>query len=350
VTDSLKQAQETGDRSTAMQAGRDINLGITVSEARQIALDVFKANALELAGIARDLFEARGREFIERYLAELQRRRPEALETFRDPDMQYVLFSAQRDFARSGKADLEQLLINLLTERTTATDLKRIVLNEAIATASQVTADQLDTLSLLLLFIHGAPMRYRFKALEDLGPYLRRYVGPFVNVTATDPTAFQHLKYAGCLSMDADGMGFLKRIELAFHGCFTYGFEAEQAETEPEGAVADIIILCLHNVQAWQLQPMDDMTFRAICLERGMTIEGADRLLHIQGQRLLGSPRCAETLARLDPRFEVLARTRLNGEIRFLNYAQLTSVGIALANANLRHKTGLEFPLEHWIK
>src|ERR1035441_3087326 len=66
MSDFLKQTQEAGELSTAMQAGRDINItGITMTEARQIALDVFKANALELAGIARELFEARAQKFIE---------------------------------------------------------------------------------------------------------------------------------------------------------------------------------------------------------------------------------------------------------------------------------------------
>ena len=69
--DSFKQAQTAGDNSSVIQAGGDVHYGvITVSEARELALDVFKANALELAGIARDLFESRGREFIDRYLEE----------------------------------------------------------------------------------------------------------------------------------------------------------------------------------------------------------------------------------------------------------------------------------------
>jgi hypothetical protein len=55
MSDSFKQNQTAGDHSTAIQAGGDVHVGlITVSEARQIALDVFKANALELAGIARE--------------------------------------------------------------------------------------------------------------------------------------------------------------------------------------------------------------------------------------------------------------------------------------------------------
>lgn len=64
---SVMIGQHAGPHSTNIQ-GQTVNMGITVSEARQIALDVFEANALELAGIARDLFEARGRDFIERYV------------------------------------------------------------------------------------------------------------------------------------------------------------------------------------------------------------------------------------------------------------------------------------------
>lgn len=88
MSGSIKQSQRAGDHSRNLQA-QTINItGITVSEARQLALDVFKANALELAGIARDLFESRGREFVDRYLEELQRRRPEAISALQDPDMQ----------------------------------------------------------------------------------------------------------------------------------------------------------------------------------------------------------------------------------------------------------------------
>ena len=116
----VKQSQKAGDGAAQMMAGQDINAthnqtvnitGITVTEARQTALDVFKANALELAGIARDLFEARGREFIELYLEELLRRKPEALGSFRDPDMQYALFNLRKTVKNYEDVPVSQKLL-----------------------------------------------------------------------------------------------------------------------------------------------------------------------------------------------------------------------------------------------
>src|SRR5690349_2068391 len=149
--ESLKQT--AGDYSHNLQA-QTINItSITVAEARQIALDVFKANALELAGVARQLFESRGREFIELYLQELSKRRPECMQSFADPDMQYAIFTAQRDSARSGDQDLSDLLVDILVDRAAEQPrtLKRIVLDEALATAPKLTTQEYDLLSLAFL-------------------------------------------------------------------------------------------------------------------------------------------------------------------------------------------------------
>jgi hypothetical protein len=195
--ESLKQSQSAGDHSTNIQAGTvEIHQhGLTSEQARQIALDVFKANALELAGIARDLFETRGREFIDRYLEKVQRQRPEALDCFCDPDMLFTVFTAQRDYARTGRTDLEALLVELLIQRSGSGDLRQIVLNEAIAVASKLTEQQLDVLSFLLIFVHAAPIRYSFETLVEFGPYLRQTIigfwalfwvsGGFLGIPAT---------------------------------------------------------------------------------------------------------------------------------------------------------------------
>jgi hypothetical protein len=150
---SQNQNQKAGDRSALIQAGRDIYVGITASEGRQIALDVFKANALELAGLAKELFEARATAFIERYLEELQRRRPGAVRSFAQPDMQYAVFSAQREAAKSGDQELSELLTDILVDRAAedSRNLKRIVLDEALDVAPKLTAKETSLLSLSFL-------------------------------------------------------------------------------------------------------------------------------------------------------------------------------------------------------
>jgi hypothetical protein len=57
------QTQEAGSNSTNIQAGSImVYQGISVTEARQIALDVFRANILDLAGEANDIARRRARQ------------------------------------------------------------------------------------------------------------------------------------------------------------------------------------------------------------------------------------------------------------------------------------------------
>ena len=317
-------------------------------EARQIALDVFKANALELAGIARDVAESRVNEITERYLGDLLRRNPAALASFRDPDMQYAIFMAQREYARSGSEELEQMLVDLLVERATATDLVRIVLNEAITVAPKLTAPQLDTLSLILLLVHNPPFRYSFETLAEFGAYLTANVTPFINESQNDSGTYLHLKYAGCVSMDSGGVGWPLRITGALLGCFTRAFSAEQLHNiDPNGRLADILIPCFHHWSARQLKPMDEPSLRSLCAERGLGAKEVDGLLFLQTNYGLDGDAAYQLLTKLDPKFEILSNQPFVGG---LDYVQLTSVGIAIANANVRRRIGLEFDLTYWIK
>jgi hypothetical protein len=345
---SLKQSQKARNLSVNIQAETLSVTGISVTEARQIALDVFKANAPELAGIARDLFESRGKEFIERYLEDLSCRRPEALDSFRDPDMLYVLFIAQREYARSGRDDLQQMLVDLLVQRTTATDLERIVLNEAITVAPKLTDAQVDTLSLVLLLVHGPPMRYSFQDMDEFGVYVKRNIVPFINESLQDFATYLHLKYTGCASMDSGGVGVVMRMENAFPGCFTLGLTQEQLQNaDPNGRLADLIVPCFHYPPALQFKPMDEATFRALCAGRGFTVPQIDGLLFLHSARMLDAASAAMLLARIDPRLNIAADQPIGNSLVDI---QLTSVGIAIANANIRRRTNQEFDLRIWIK
>src|SRR5918999_2351247 len=140
------QRQEGGRESTNIQAGRDITVsqGPSVEEVREIALDVFHRNFLQLQGLAEDVARGRAEKITNEFLKQLQDRNPAALESSKDPDMQLALFSAQREYARSGDADLEQVLVDLLVDRASEQHpgLRTIVLNEAITAAPKLTEDQ----------------------------------------------------------------------------------------------------------------------------------------------------------------------------------------------------------------
>jgi hypothetical protein len=346
-----KQGQTAGDHSIAIQAGRDVHVGlITVSEAREIALGVFKANALELAGLARDLFELRGREFIERYLEELQRRRPGGLDSFRDPDMLHTIFTAQRDYARIGAQNLAQLLIDLLIQRSTAANLRQIVLNEATAVAAKLTDNQLDLLSFTLLFVHYAPLRFSFDSLAEFGEYLRKHVSPLLNEDFTQLSTYLHLDYTGCISMDSWGCTIIARIQDVFPGCFTQGFQLPAGHPGFKSQIQDLFIPCFHDAGALQLRPMDEVTLDEVAHSRGVPNADLAAVVTDERVRMLEVSNAFDLLCKLDPKFQFLLSPTpeppaFDGP---LSKIQLTSVGIALANANIRRRTGLEFDLAQW--
>ena len=119
-------------------------MGPSLEEVRTVALDVFRANFLELQGIAADVARARAEAITEAFISHLQDRSPQALQAAANPDMQRALFAAQREYACSGDADLEQALVDLLVERAERADrsIEAIVLNEAINSVPKLTPAQ----------------------------------------------------------------------------------------------------------------------------------------------------------------------------------------------------------------
>lgn len=112
------QKQEAGDYSTNLQ-GKSIVIhqGISYADAKEIALDVYKANFLQLAQDAASLAINRAEQLTDDFLARLKERAPETIGSMRDPAMQMAIFTAQREYAKSGDMDLEDLLIDILVER-----------------------------------------------------------------------------------------------------------------------------------------------------------------------------------------------------------------------------------------
>jgi len=345
------QKQYAGDRSTLIQAGRDIHVGLTVSEGRQIALDVFKANALELAGLAKDLFEARGTEFIERYLQELQRRRPDAIKSLAQPDMQYALFSAQREAAKSGDEDLYELLTDMLVDRAAEENrsLKRIVLDEALVVAPKLTVHETSLLSISFLLTKSSS---HSTSLETLRTYIQETLIPFVEDLPDSSSSFLHLLYTGCGSTNDEalitlaGSLYYENLHL-----FCEGLTAEEIlSISPDAIGTRLVIPCLSDPALYQLAsvPANVQEIAALAEECGLPETEVEELVTYQYGRLSlsGGGQIGTGVAELFPELtEAITRWDHSGATRM----ELTSVGIAIALANIRRKTGRELDLADWL-
>lgn len=152
---SNKQQQSSGSHSVNVQAAGSVQIlqGQSYADVKQIANEIFAENFLKLRALAKETAEQRAEEIVSEFIKKLQDEAPARVETFKDPDMLIALFKVQQDYARSGKKELADLLVNLLVQRTQVNEeeLQKIVLNESLTIAPKITKKQLNLLSIRFL-------------------------------------------------------------------------------------------------------------------------------------------------------------------------------------------------------
>ena len=225
-----KQTQKAGDESVNVQAESiTINTGLSVSDAREIAIGVFRENFLELRDEAADVAFERARVFTDDLVEKLAAE-PGLLDAARDPDYQYGLFTAQREYARTGDDDLGATLTDLLVRRAGHNErtLLQVALNEAIPTVGKLTSDQFSILSVLFLvrYTHWGAI-VDFAALASM---LDESIGPFIDDLPPTLASLQHLEYAGCGSIGIGEIRIEEAFSKAYPGTFSKGLTVEQKD------------------------------------------------------------------------------------------------------------------------
>lgn len=344
-----KQVQRSGDQSVNIQSQGDVNVGITYTEARQIAQDVFEANFYRLSETAYDVARQRADELVSAYLRKLAERNPEALKSTQDPDMQYALFTAQKEFARTGDNDLADILVDILVDRASHSErsLLQLVLNESLLVAPKLTSYQYDTLS--VIFIVRYTRRIGMNGIEMLAQYLRTTILPFIDDLRSDNSCYQHLEYAGCGAVQIGARTFEDALKTTYPGLFWKGATKQDLDELP--AIDDIppqlIIPSLHNPELFQFSAIDENTVTKICREHNYPEERIGQLVSFQKKHLMDDQQIKEFLVNLEPRIKRLIDVWDSSSMQ--NFT-LTSVGIAIAHANIRRKINDELDLTIWIK
>jgi hypothetical protein len=343
-----KQNQKGGDGSVNVQGlNVTVNTGLSLKDAKQIATDVFNANFLELIGVAKETAEARANELIEKFLTELKNRNPDGVESARDPDFQYGLFLAQREYARSGARGLDDLLVDLLVDRTQRSDrgLVQIVLNESLGVAPKLTDPELSVLTIAFLLKYA---RYtRMANLDSLKSYFEDQISPFVTNLPTRQSEYQHLVYASCGTISIGsmelGQGFLK----TYPGVFSTGFTQDQLTEKCEWRqVSALVTACLRDPNKLQMNAIDRDALERKAKQVSAGPEVVDVVWNLNNSNLMTKDKVVEYLRQVHPCAEKLLQVWQDTPLKSLS---LTSVGIAIGHANLRRTTGEQADISIWI-
>lgn len=128
-------------------------IGLTPEEASRQMINIFMDNFPRLQQIAASTAKRRVDEFCEEVLKRIEEKRIRDLSPFTDPDVQYVLWEAQKDYARFGKQDMLHTLSSLIASRIQhdKDDYLKTIIDRALQIAGYMTSEQLDYLTVLFI-------------------------------------------------------------------------------------------------------------------------------------------------------------------------------------------------------
>lgn len=345
------QQQQVGDGATAVQAGGDVQIthvGLSYSEVRDVALDVFRANFYQLAGPAMETAKARAQEITDEFLKKLQQENPGGFGKGQDPDFQHALFTVQKEYARSGDKDLGDLLVDLLVDRSKQDhrDILQIVLNESLGTAPKLTDTQLAVLAVIFLFRYTQSQWIGNH--QQLGDYFDRHVLPFASKLVKNSSCYQHLEFTGCGSVQMSEISLENILDQTYAGLFIKGFDQSEITSREVSIGLDqrFFIPCLNDPAKFQVRANNKKILEENLEANGISPEDRTKIVSMFDIGKMSHPEIREKCISIRPFMEPVFDTWSNSPMKSFT---LTSVGMAIGHANIKRLVGEFASLSIWI-
>ncbi|MGR5461713.1 LPO_1073/Vpar_1526 family protein [Photobacterium damselae] len=343
-----KQEQNVENNSTAIQAGRDIIVGVTADEARNIALDVAKVTFYELSGAARQTASDRVEDITDKVINKLKAEFPAGLQKAQDPDFQYALLTVQKEYARNGDEELGDLLVDLLVDRSKQDNrnILQIVLNESLATAPKLTDAQLSCLAIAFLFRYT--QNHKVLSHDDLGQYFDKNVMPFKNNIVKNSASYQHLEFTGCGSIQMGGISLEDIFIQTYQGLFLKGFDASEIIKRDISIGYDkrLFIPCLNDPTKIQVSARDKEVLEQLLDKYSVPNEDKNKIVELFNHEKMNSQEIRQKCIEIRPYMEEVFDIWSNSSMKSFS---LTSVGMAIGHANIKRFTGEFADLSIWV-
>lgn len=342
------QKQELGEGATAIQAGRDVYVGVTATEARNIALDVAKATFHELSGAARETASNRVEEITNKVIEKLEKEFPAGLQKAIDPDFQYALLTVQKEYARNADTDLGDLLVDLLVDRSKQDnrDILQIVLNESLATAPKLTNAQIECLTVIFTFRYTR--NQSISTHEMLGQYFDNNIRPFVNNLIKNNAGYQHLEFTGCGSIQMGEITIEEILGRTYPGLFSKGFDSSEIAAKGISIGLDprFFVTCLNDPTKVQVNALDKDALEIFFDRYATQANDRSKINELFESARMDQSEIREKCVRLRPYMKDVFNTWSNSPLKSFT---LTSVGMAIGHANIKRLIGEFASLSIWV-
>lgn len=327
-----------------------LNIWVTYAEAEKIALATFKENMPILISQAQSIASQRVEEMTWEIMEKLQKiDSQEIRDTLATPWMQYAIFTAQKEYAKTWDKDLSEVLQDILVERAKHKDrnILQIVHDESLKVVSKLTTQQFDILS--LVFILRNTINYSIVDYISLKNYFEKTVFPFFNSISTEWSTYSHLEFASCATRQITKSKLIPSLKNVYWWVFFKWFTKENfldLNIWPIENYNDIIIFDNWNTELCRFNEINfEKIEEKISNKYGNDIKNA--LKSFYNSYLLNDNEIKQKLLGVNPKFIDLLDKWDNLVISSMT---LTSVWIAIAHANMKRKVWIDADLSIWIK
>lgn len=205
------QKQSVSANAVAVQAGGDVNFGMSYSEVRDLVNLSLRDNFPKLREEAMQIADGH----IQLLLTAFETRLGKVADRidanrFREPDVQAAINDAVMASARRGKEANMDILCALIAERVSVTPshFKDMVLSEAIQVVPRLTAEQIKLLVLILIIRHFEPLKseHTLVLYENIG----HLVTPLLDssIDKLSHVQISHIRYTGALEISGSTFAF----------------------------------------------------------------------------------------------------------------------------------------------
>ena len=152
----MNQKQNVKDSSTAIQAGGNINIGLSYSDVKEIVFDLFKSNFPNLIEEAKSKAEKNLIEYSKKLEESIKLKINEIdINKFKEPNVQYLLNKSINQASRKGgEINFDHLTEALLTSLgNNNNDLLNIVSEQVLDTLPKITSQQISIITIIQFFM-----------------------------------------------------------------------------------------------------------------------------------------------------------------------------------------------------
>lgn len=342
--------QEGGDNSTNIQIAGNATIGVSYEAARQIALDVFKANFYEFSEVATKKALERAEEITEEFVNKFYEEIPHLTLKLEEPSVQSSMYNAQKEYAKTGDKDLEERLLDVLIERIASDErsLRQIVLDEALLILPKLTNDQVDILTLILSAAyshHGDVL-----SIPAFIYFIDNKISKFYPANINNRSFYTHLQFTGCCISHPRGKTY-KPLEEIFRenykGLFSKGFSEADFKIEVDDDISkydSLLMMCLRNPTSLQFDVLTDYALdEKIKL---LNLSDITKLKAFWEKSIMTPEEVKKYIITINSNMERLFADWMNTG---LNTITLTSVGYAIALINLNKQMENKLRLDEFI-